>query len=286
MSNEVLLQTAWLRNRIIIFRSTHKTEAGDERAHRRRDGGGGWGLTINTPLTSPSSPPLRQGMGIRRYKEENGVEEFFSTAPIFPPIFPSWGANPDCMQTAAAISLLYYGCLASFDVSRVLPSSSCTRGYNNGNRNPVGFISASCASVNIYNLPGLNLRLRLDHIASHLGDRMGSIALTPDETLANDLPLKDRSLLITKGLISGKWISSVSDAAFPVMEPSSGQVLERCTDLSQANFVEAIDAAHDGYHELATMTAKERGAILKRWNDLVIQNTEDSECINFLCQCR
>lgn len=114
---------------------------------------------------------------------------------------------------------------------------------------------------------------------------MGSIATDRNEFLANDLPLKDRSLLITKGLLCGNWISSTSGAVFSVTEPSSGQVLEQCADLSQAHFVEAIDAAHNGYHELAGMTAKERGVILRRWNDSVLQNANDSKCIDYIYYC-
>lgn len=106
---------------------------------------------------------------------------------------------------------------------------------------------------------------------------MGSITLTPDDLLAGNLSLKDRSLFITKGLISGRWISSPLSSVFPVIEPSSGQVLEQCADLTQSHFLEAINAAYDGYHELAAMTAKERGAILRKWNDSILANVEDSQ---------
>lgn len=99
-------------------------------------------------------------------------------------------------------------------------------------------------------------------------------------TLPKGMELKDPSLFITKGLINGKWRSAAADKTFPVSEPSTGDVLASCADMSLADFQEAIDSAHEGYSKFFTSTtAKERGLILRRWFDLIIKNSEDSEYI-------
>ncbi len=90
--------------------------------------------------------------------------------------------------------------------------------------------------------------------------------------------LKDESLFDYRGLVAGKWTEGKAGKTFPVYEPSSGTVLHECADLAQEDFVAAIDDAYKGYMEYYDGTsAKERGAILKRWNDLILENIDDGE---------
>ncbi|RGP78262.1 succinate-semialdehyde dehydrogenase nadp + [Fusarium longipes] len=88
--------------------------------------------------------------------------------------------------------------------------------------------------------------------------------------------LKNPSLFVTEGLVAGEWRPGTSGKTFPVIEPSSGEELSRCADLGLPDFVEAIDVAHKGYKEFSTSTtAKERGILLRKWNDLIISNVDD-----------
>ncbi|KAH8587099.1 aldehyde dehydrogenase domain-containing protein [Bisporella sp. PMI_857] len=97
---------------------------------------------------------------------------------------------------------------------------------------------------------------------------MATISIKPD--------LLYPSLFGSQGLIAGTWKSAQTKKTFPVIEPSSGNVLGHCANFSQHDFVEAIDSAHEGYQTFsASTTAKERGAILRRWNDLILQNSND-----------
>ncbi|RBQ69319.1 hypothetical protein FVER14953_04334 [Fusarium verticillioides] len=95
-------------------------------------------------------------------------------------------------------------------------------------------------------------------------------------TPAPPLNLNDPSLFVTEGLVAGKWRPGAEGKTFSVTEPSSGQELARCADLGLPDFIEAIDAAHKGYKEFsASTTAKERGVLLRKWNDLILSNVDD-----------
>jgi succinate-semialdehyde dehydrogenase/glutarate-semialdehyde dehydrogenase len=103
---------------------------------------------------------------------------------------------------------------------------------------------------------------------------MGSteVALPPG------LDLKNPSLFISNGLVAGQWRAGASEKAFSVIEPSSGKELSTCADLALPDFIEAIDSAYDGYKIFSTSTtAKERGILLRQWNDLILENVDDRE---------
>jgi succinate-semialdehyde dehydrogenase/glutarate-semialdehyde dehydrogenase len=88
--------------------------------------------------------------------------------------------------------------------------------------------------------------------------------------------LRDLSLFDSQGLIAGTWKSAPLGKSFSVIEPSSGNVLGQCANFGSDDFVQAIDFAYDGYQQFyASTTAKERGSILRRWNDLILENSED-----------
>ena len=88
--------------------------------------------------------------------------------------------------------------------------------------------------------------------------------------------LKDRSLIISEGLIAGKWRHAGNNKTFPVINPATNTVLHECADLDRAAFVEAIASAKSGTKAFFEgTTAKERGLILRRWHDLVMANHLD-----------
>ena len=92
------------------------------------------------------------------------------------------------------------------------------------------------------------------------------------------IPIKNSALLDTRGLIAGEWRHSRSGKTFPVYEPSSGDVLLECSDFALEDFIEAIDSAEHGFREFySSTTAKERGALLRKWYELILENVEDCE---------
>ncbi|VUC34758.1 unnamed protein product [Clonostachys rosea] len=90
------------------------------------------------------------------------------------------------------------------------------------------------------------------------------------------LKLADPSLLITQGLVAGRWRSAPEDSKFPVYEPASGTVLLECANFTRNEIIEAIQSAETGQKQyFKSTTAKERGALLRIWHDLIQANKED-----------
>jgi succinate-semialdehyde dehydrogenase/glutarate-semialdehyde dehydrogenase len=87
--------------------------------------------------------------------------------------------------------------------------------------------------------------------------------------------VKDQSLVVASGLVAGEWRKGKK--TFPVTEPSSNTTLLECADLEQQDFIDAIQSAKAGTRDFyESTTAKERGALLRKWFDLIIANASDS----------
>ncbi|MDB6180784.1 NAD-dependent succinate-semialdehyde dehydrogenase [Paracoccus fistulariae] len=87
------------------------------------------------------------------------------------------------------------------------------------------------------------------------------------------LDLKDPSLLETRGFVNGVWIGKAT--TFPVLNPATGDCIAHVADLDVADTAAAIAAADAARADWAACTGKERGAILRRWFDLMIANADD-----------
>ena len=87
------------------------------------------------------------------------------------------------------------------------------------------------------------------------------------------LKLKDPTLLETRAYVNGQWIAN--GRSFAVNNPSTGQKIADVTDLGAAEVRAAIDLAHGARRAWAARTGKDRGAILRRWYDLLVENADD-----------
>ena len=76
----------------------------------------------------------------------------------------------------------------------------------------------------------------------------------------------------TAALIDGEWVTT--KRAFPVLDPATGDKLADVPDLTAEDTHRAIDAAYKAFPAWAAKPAKERAAILRRWNDLIVSQTE------------
>lgn len=93
-------------------------------------------------------------------------------------------------------------------------------------------------------------------------------------------PLRNADLLTSRGLIAGNWRSAPGYKTFPVYEPASGTVLLECSDFGRDDIVEAIHSAEVGQKKYySSTTAKQRGQLLKSWNDLILKNQEDRKIV-------
>lgn len=90
------------------------------------------------------------------------------------------------------------------------------------------------------------------------------------------IPISKPSLLETRGLIAGDWRDGPDGKTFPVIEPSTGDVLRHCSNFAHSEFVEAIDCADKGFRQFSSSTtAKERATMLRKWYELIMENVED-----------
>jgi len=85
--------------------------------------------------------------------------------------------------------------------------------------------------------------------------------------------LKDPGLLKTEALINGEWVAG--STRFAVTDPATGEHLADVANLGAAEAHAAIEAASRAWIGWRSKTAKERGAILMRWHQLITQNAED-----------
>ena len=89
------------------------------------------------------------------------------------------------------------------------------------------------------------------------------------------LPLKDPTLFRQANCIDGRWVQADSGKTLVVKNPATGEAIGEVPALGAAETRRAIEAAHRAQAGWRAMLAKERAAILRKLNDLMLENTED-----------
>ncbi|MBW3096184.1 NAD-dependent succinate-semialdehyde dehydrogenase [Pseudohoeflea coraliihabitans] len=87
------------------------------------------------------------------------------------------------------------------------------------------------------------------------------------------LNLSDSSLLETRAFLGGEWTET--GKTFPVVNPATGETIAEVADLSADDVRKAIDLAYEAQKAWRARTAKDRCAILLKWNDLMLEHQED-----------
>ena len=75
--------------------------------------------------------------------------------------------------------------------------------------------------------------------------------------------------------IEGAWRPAEHGATFPVEDPSTGRVLAEVADASPADAMQALEAASKAQPGWAATAPRERGDILRRAYDLLLERQED-----------
>ncbi len=86
--------------------------------------------------------------------------------------------------------------------------------------------------------------------------------------------LKDRSLLKTQCYIDGQWVGEAAPR-IDVTDPATDEVIATVPSLGAAETRAALKAAERAQKDWAKRPAKERGAVLRRWFDLMMANQDD-----------
>lgn len=89
------------------------------------------------------------------------------------------------------------------------------------------------------------------------------------------MSLKDISLLKSTAYLGGAWVGADDGNAIEVTNPATGAVLGNVPDMGAGEARRAIEAAHAALPEWRDRTGKDRAALLRRWFDLVVANTDD-----------
>lgn len=87
--------------------------------------------------------------------------------------------------------------------------------------------------------------------------------------------LKDPTLLRTQAFINGEWVNAPGGATHDVLNPATGEKLGTVPEMGAGETRRAIEAAAAALPAWAARTAKDRGAILRRWYDLMMAHQDD-----------
>jgi succinate-semialdehyde dehydrogenase/glutarate-semialdehyde dehydrogenase len=89
------------------------------------------------------------------------------------------------------------------------------------------------------------------------------------------MKLLDPSLLRDRTFIDNTWLGADSGVTLAVRNPATGDVLASVPDMGAMETRRAIDAAQRALPAWRALTGKERGAVLRRWFELILANIDD-----------
>ena len=87
--------------------------------------------------------------------------------------------------------------------------------------------------------------------------------------------LHDSYLLQRRALLNGQWTDADSRATFAVLNPANGEELVRVADCGPNETQHAIVAAEAALPSWRALTAAERGTMLRRWYNLMVEHADD-----------
>jgi succinate-semialdehyde dehydrogenase/glutarate-semialdehyde dehydrogenase len=89
------------------------------------------------------------------------------------------------------------------------------------------------------------------------------------------LKLNDPSLLRQQSYIDGQWRDAADGTTIAVTNPANGETIGTVPHMGAQETKQAIEAANAAWPAWRKKTAKERSAILRKWNDLMLANADD-----------
>jgi succinate-semialdehyde dehydrogenase/glutarate-semialdehyde dehydrogenase len=91
----------------------------------------------------------------------------------------------------------------------------------------------------------------------------------------NTLSFKDPDLFRQQAYLAGQWVDADNGAQFDVNNPATGEIIARVPKMGVSETRRAIEAAKNAWPEWRRKSAKDRGAILRKWSDLMLANQDD-----------
>lgn len=87
--------------------------------------------------------------------------------------------------------------------------------------------------------------------------------------------LKDDSLFVEKAYIDGQWVLSASKKTFQVFNPATEEPIGKCPESNTDDIQKAIEAAARAFSAWKARSGRERGRVLRRIFELLVENKED-----------
>jgi len=89
------------------------------------------------------------------------------------------------------------------------------------------------------------------------------------------MQLRDPDLFRQQAFTAGVWVSADSGASVAILNPATGEPLAAVPDMGAAETRRAIDAASAAWPAWRGLTARQRGAILRAWFELIVAHADD-----------
>ena len=89
------------------------------------------------------------------------------------------------------------------------------------------------------------------------------------------MQLQDPGLLRAQGHIGGAWCCAQASASYAVCNPATGALLAQVADMDERDARRAIEVAAAAGPAWRALTGKARGALLRRWFELIEAHGED-----------
>ncbi|OBR50065.1 NAD-dependent succinate-semialdehyde dehydrogenase [Paraburkholderia tropica] len=87
--------------------------------------------------------------------------------------------------------------------------------------------------------------------------------------------LKDAGLWREAALIDGSWVDETPHGRYELRNPANGEPLVQLPRCKEAETIQAIEAADRAFGPWRKKTAKERGEIVRRWYELIVEHKDD-----------
>ena len=87
--------------------------------------------------------------------------------------------------------------------------------------------------------------------------------------------IKNKQLLRSTCFIDGKWIAADDASLLTVFNPADGSRIGEVANCGANETSRAIAAANSAWPAWRGFTAKKRAQILRRWFELIMENTDD-----------
>ena len=87
--------------------------------------------------------------------------------------------------------------------------------------------------------------------------------------------LTDQDLRRETCYIDGAWVRADAARTLDLVDPATGEAIAQVPNAGAGETRRAIEAAERSWKPWHELTAGERGALLRRWHDLMLENQDD-----------